>query len=426
MSNISKEILKNYVNEQKFRNPNEVLAAMKEMFKNVLQEALEAEMDSQLGYDKYDVTEKQTTNSRNGYSKKTIKSELGAVELNIPRDRNGEYEPKIIPKYKRNVTGIEDKVMALYAAGMTTRDISEQVKNLYDVDLSSEMVSNITNRILPVVAEWQNRPLEKTYSFVFMDAIHYKVREDKHIVVKAAYVVLGVNMDGQKEVLGIWIGANESSKFWLSVLNDLKNRGVCNVLVFCVDGLNGFKDAIGAVYPFAKIQRCIIHQLRSSMKYIPYKDKKAFAKDLKAVYGAVNEDAALENLMDAKEKWESKYPNATKSWEDNWDNLVTFFMFPDYIRKIMYTTNAIESLNSQFRKITKTKLIFPGDDSLMKMLYLATQRIRRKLTRSYENWDMVVNQLNILFSEILNEHSTHQGLCPRTPEVYRICSVRNG
>lgn len=403
MSNISKEILRNYVNEQKFKSPDEVLAAMKEMFKDVLQEALEAEMDTQLGYDKYDITEKQTTNSRNGYSKKTIKSELGAVELNIPRDRNGEYEPKIIPKYKRNVTGIEDKVMALYAAGMTTRDISEQVKNLYDVDLSSEMVSNITNRILPVVAEWQNRPLEKTYSFVFMDAIHYKVREDKHIVVKAAYVVLGVNMDGQKEVLGIWIGANESSKFWLSVLNDLKNRGVCNVLVFCVDGLNGFKEAIGAVYPFAKIQRCIIHQLRSSMKYIPYKDKKAFAKDLKAVYGAVNEDTALENLMDAKEKWESKYPNAIKSWEDNWDNLVTFFMFPDYIRKIMYTTNAIESLNSQFRKVTKTKLIFPSDDSLMKMLYLATKRISRKWTRSYENWDLVVNQLNILFSEVLNK-----------------------
>ncbi|UZQ49891.1 IS256 family transposase [Clostridium kluyveri] len=403
MSNISKEILRNYVNEQKFKSPDEVLAAMKEMFKDVLQEALEAEMDTQLGYDKYNVTEKQTTNSRNGYSKKTIKSELGPVELNIPRDRSGEYKPKIIPKYKRNVTGIEDKVMALYAAGMTTRDISEQVKNLYDVDLSPEMVSNITNRILPVVAEWQNRPLEKTYSFVFMDAIHYKVREDKRIIVKAAYVVLGVNMDGQKEVLGIWIGANESSKFWLSVLNDLKNRGVCNVLVFCVDGLNGFKEAIGAVYPFAKIQRCIIHQLRSSMKYIPYKDKKAFAKDLKAVYGAVNEDAALENLMDAKEKWEGKYPNAIKSWEDNWDNLVTFFMFPDYIRKIMYTTNAIESLNSQFRKVTKAKLIFPNDDSLMKMLYLATQRISKKWTRSYENWDMVVNQLNILFSEILNK-----------------------
>ena len=403
MSNISKEILRNYVKEQNFKDPNDVLAAMKEMFKEVLQEALEAEMDTQLGYDKYDVTEKQTINSRNGYSKKTIKSELGAVQLNIPRDRNGEYEPKIIPKYQRNVTGIEEKVMALYAAGMTTRDITEQVKNLYDVEMSAEMVSNITNRIIPVVTEWQNRPLEKTYSFVFMDAIHYKVREDKQIVVKAAYVVLGVNMDGQKEVLGIWIGANESSKFWLSVLNDLRNRGVENVLIFCVDGLNGFKEAIGAVYPFAKIQRCIIHQLRASMKYIPHKDKKAFAADLKAVYGAVNEEAALENLISAKDKWGNKYPNAIKSWEDNWDNLITFFVFPGYIRRIIYTTNAIESLNSQFRKVTKTKLIFPNDESLMKMLYLATEKISTKWTRVYANWDFVISQLNILFSEILNK-----------------------
>lgn len=403
MSNISKEILRNYIQEQDFKNPTDVLAAMKEMFKEVLQEALEAEMDTQLGYDKYDVTEKQTTNSRNGYSKKTIKSELGPVQLNIPRDRNGEYEPKLIPKYQRNVTGIEEKVMSLYAAGMTTRDITEQVKNLYDIEMSAEMVSNITNRIIPVVAEWQNRPLEKTYSFVFMDAIHYKVREDKHIVLKAAYVVLGVNMDGQKEVLGIWIGANESSKFWLSVLNDLRNRGVENVLIFCVDGLNGFKEAIGAVYPFAKIQRCIIHQLRSSMKYIPHKDKKAFVSDLKAVYGAVNEEAALENLIAAKDKWGNKYPNAIKSWEDNWDNLITFFAFPGYIRRIVYTTNAIESLNSQFRKVTKTKLIFPNDESLMKMLYLATEKVSKKWTRVYANWDLVISQLNILFSEILNK-----------------------
>jgi len=402
MSNISKEILRNYIMEQNFTSPNEVLAAMKEMFKDVLQETLEAEMDTQLGYDKYDVSEKQTENSRNGYSKKTIKSELGTVELNIPRDRNGEFEPKILPKYQRNVTGIEDKIMALYAAGMTTRDISEQVRNLYDVEMSAEMISNITNRIIPIVTEWQNRPLEKTYSFVFMDAIHYKVRDEKHIVVKAAYVVLGVNMDGEKEVLGIWVGANESSKFWLSVLNDLRNRGVQDVLIFCVDGLNGFKEAIGAVYPFAKIQRCIIHQLRASMKYIPYKDKKAFVADLKTVYNAVNEDAALENLISAKEKWSSKYPNAIKSWEDNWDNLITFFEFPEYIRRIIYTTNAIESLNSQFRKVTKTKLIFPNDESLMKMLYLATEKVSKKWTRVYSNWDLVINQLNILFREILN------------------------
>jgi putative transposase len=403
MSTISKEILRNYIKEQNFQSPDDILGAMKEMFREVLQEALEAEMDTQLGYDKYDVTEKQTDNSRNGYSKKTIKSELGAVEINIPRDRNGEFEPKILPKYQRNINGIEDKVMALYAAGMTTRDIAEQVKNLYDIDISAEMVSNITNRIIPVVSDWQKRPLEKTYSFVFMDAIHYKVRDDKQIVLKAAYVVLGVNMDGEKEVLGIWVGANESSKFWLSVLNDLKNRGVQDVLIFCVDGLNGFKEAIGAVYPFAKIQRCIIHQLRASMKYVPYKDKKAFTADLKSVYGSINEEVALENLLYAKEKWGKKYPNAIKSWEDNWDNLVTFFAFPEYIRKIVYTTNCIESLNSQFRKVTKTKLIFPNDESLMKMLYLATEKISKKWTRAYANWDLVINQLNILFHEVLNK-----------------------
>ncbi|MBU3102481.1 MULTISPECIES: IS256 family transposase [Clostridium] len=403
MSNISKEVLRDYINEQKFTNPTEVLTAMKSMFKDILQETLEAEMDSQLGYDKYELSEKRTPNSRNGYSKKTVKSELGSVEVNIPRDRNGEFEPKILPKYQRNITGIEDKIMALYATGMTTRDISEQVKNLYEVEISAEMVSNITNRIMPVVTEWQNRALEKTYSFVFLDAIHYKVRDDKHIIIKAAYVVLGVNMDGEKEVLGIWIGTNESSKFWLSVLNDLRNRGLKNVLLFCIDGLSGFKEAIEAVYPFAKIQRCIIHQLRASMKYIPHKDKKAFAKDLKAVYGAVNEDLALENLMSAKETWGSKYPNAIKSWEDNWDNLITFFAFPDYIRRIIYTTNAIESLNSQFRKVTKTKLIFPNDDSLMKMLYLATEKVSKKWTRAYANWDLVISQLNILFSEVLNE-----------------------
>ncbi|HHZ14278.1 MAG: IS256 family transposase [Caldicoprobacterales bacterium] len=403
MSNISKEVLRKYVQEQKFKNSTEVLNAMKEMFKDVLQEALEAEMDLQLGYDKYNISEKQVQNSRNGYSKKTVKTELGEIDLDIPRDRNGEFQPQIIPKYQRNITGIEDKIMALYAAGMTTRDISDQIKNLYDVDVSAEMVSNITNRILPIVTEWQNRPLESTYSFVFMDAIHYKVREDKHIVVKAAYVVLGVNMHGEKEVLGIWVGANESSKFWLSVLNDLKNRGVDDVLIFCVDGLNGFKEAIGAAYPFAKIQRCIIHHLRSSMRYVSYKDRRTFAADLKTIYTAVNEDTALENLLSVKETWGNKYPSAIKSWEDNWDDLITFLAFPGYIRKIMYTTNAIESLNSQFRKVTKAKLIFPSDESLMKMLYLATQNVSKKWTRIYPDWDLVINQLNIMFEDVLNK-----------------------
>lgn len=401
MSDLSKELLRAYINEQNFTNPNEVLSSLKELFKDVLQEALEAELDETLGYGKHEVS--GNTNSRNGYSKKTIKSELGEISLNIPRDRNGEFEPQIIPKHQRNVNGIEDKILSLYSKGMTTRDISEQIKELYDVEISAETVSNITNRILPLVSEWQNRPLDKTYSFIFMDAIHYKVREDKRVVVKAAYVVIGVDLDGNKEVLGIWIGANESSKFWLSVLNDLKSRGVQDVLIFCVDGLNGFKEAIGATFPFAKIQRCIIHQIRSSMKYVPYKDKKAFVTDLKSIYTAVTESEAMENLIDVKEKWVHKYPNAIKSWEDNWDNLSTFFEFSPYIRKIIYTTNVIESLNSQFRKVTKTKLIFPTDESLLKMLYLATERVHAKWTRSYADWDLVINELKIIFSDTFSK-----------------------
>lgn len=401
MSNMSKDFLRNYIKEQNFNDSNDVLNSLKDLFKDVLQEALAAELDDMLGYEK-NLTN-QCDNSRNGYSKKTIKSELGPITLNIPRDRNGEFEPKIIPKHQRNINGIEDKILNLYASGMTTRDVAEQIKALYDIEISAETVSNITNRIMPLVSEWQNRPLGKTYSFVFMDAIHYKVREDKHIVVKAAYVVIGVNMDGMKEVLGIWIGANESNKFWLSVLNDLKHRGVQNVLVFCVDGLKGFKEAIGAVYPFSKIQRCIIHQIRFSMKYIPHKDKKEFAKDLKTIYGSVNETEGMENLIELREKWGSKYPNAVKSWEDNWDNLSTFFEFSPSIRKIVYTTNVIESLNSQFRKFTKTKLIFPNDDSLMKMLYLATEKVNKKWTRNYPNWDLVINELTILFNEYLSK-----------------------
>lgn len=260
---------------------------------------------------------------------------------------------------------------------MTTTDIKDQIRELYDVEISAETVSNITSRIMPLVSEWQNRPLEKTYSFVFMDAIHYKVREDKQIVVKAAYVVLGVNMDGEKEVLGIWIGANESSKFWLSVLNDLKNRGVENVLILCADGLKGFKEAISAVYPFAKIQRCIVHQIRASVKYIPYKDKKAFIADLKKIYGAVNEDAAMAALLELQEKWGSKYPNAVSSWKENWDNLITFFAFPNFIRKIMYTTNVIENLNSQFRKVTKNKKYFQLMKAFLKSCISQPKRFLR-------------------------------------------------
>ena len=402
MSALPKELIRNFISQQKFESTDDVLDLLKDMFKDVLQETLEVELEEKLGYDRYNISEKQTPNSRNGYSKKTVKSELGPVEISIPRDRNGEFEPQIIPKHQRNITGIEDKVLSLYTAGLSTRDIHYQIKELYDVEISADMVSKITDRILPMVQEWQNRSLETTYSFVFLDAIHFKVREDKQVVNKAAYVAIGVNMDGEKDVLGIWIGANETSKFWLAVLNDLRSRGAKNVLIFCTDGLNGFQEAIGAVYPKSKIQRCIIHQIRSSMKYVASGDQKAFTKDLKTIYTAINEDQALSNFIEVKNKWGSKYPTAIKSWEEHWDSLSTLFMFPTETRKIMYTTNVIESLNSQYRKLTKTKLIFPTDQSLQKMLYLATTKITSKWTMRYRGWDLVLNQLSILFNDVLN------------------------
>jgi putative transposase len=377
---------------------------MKDMFKDVLQEMLEAEMDVTLGYSKNEAKGKDTTNIRNGYSSKSLKTKYGNIEMDIPRDRKGEFEPKIVPKYQRNISGIEDKIIALYARGMSTRDIHDQVKDIYGIEVSAEMVSKITEKIVPEIKEWQSRPLETVYPFVFMDAIHYKIRDNGQIVNKAAYVVLGINMEGYKDVLGIWIGENETSKFWLGVLNELKNRNVQDVLIFSVDGLTGLKEAIEAVYPKAFIQRCIIHQLRNSFKYVSYKHLKEFSKDFKAVYKAPSEEAALEALYEVKDKWGNQYPYALKSWETNWDVLSTFFKYPDEIRKIIYTTNIIEGLHRQFRKVTKSKSVFPSDAALEKMLYLATKNIMTKWTQRYRNWDMVLNQLLIMFPDQLEQY----------------------
>jgi putative transposase len=361
-------------------------------------------MDVTLGYGKNEAKDKDTTNIRNGYSSKTLKTKFGNIEMDIPRDRNSEFEPKIVPKYQRNISGIEDKIIALYARGMSTRDIHDQVKDIYGIEVSAEMVSKITEKIVPEIKEWQSRPLETVYPFVFMDAIHYKIRDNGQIVNKAAYVVLGINMDGYKDVLGIWIGENETSKFWLGVLNELKNRNVQDVLIFSVDGLTGLKEAIEAVYPKAYIQRCIIHQLRNSFKYVSYKHLKEFSKDFKAVYKAPSEEAALEALYEVKDKWANQYPYALKSWETNWDVLSTFFKYPDEIRKIIYTTNIIEGLHRQFRKVTKSKSVFPSDAALEKMLYLATKNIMTKWTQRYRNWDMVLNQLLIMFPDQLEQY----------------------
>ncbi len=404
MSATPAELMKEYVNSQNFGSTTEVMAAMKEMFRDVLQQVMECELDNKLGYEKSERTSEndETTvskNYRNGYSQKTIKSQLGEVQVKIPRDRNGEYEPKIIEKYNRNADGIEEKILSLYSCGMSQRDIAEQIKNLYDVEISPELVSKISEKIMPEVTAWQNRPLENVYPFVFMDAIHYKVREDHQIVTKAAYVVLGITMDGCKDILGIWIGEHESSKFWLSVLNDLKSRGVLDVYLFCVDGLKGFREAISAVYPKAQIQRCIIHQIRYSTRFVGYKDIKQLMADLKLVYKAVTEEEALENLMTFKEKWGKKYPSCIKTWEDNWDILSTFFAYPPEIRKIIYTTNIIEGLNRQFRQVTKNKPSFTNDDSLRKLLYLASKNIVERWTQRCRNWDVVLNQLNIMFED---------------------------
>ena len=396
--------MKEYVNSQKFTSTTEIMEAMKAMFGDVLQQVMEAELDTKLGYEKSerasnDDESSLSKNYRNGHSKKTVKTQLGEVTINIPRDRNGEYEPSIIGKYNRNADGMEEKILSLYSCGMSQRDISEQIKNLYDVEISPELVSKISEKIMPEVTAWQNRPLNSIYPFVFMDAIHYKVKENHQYVTKAAYVVLGINMDGRKDILGIWIGEHESAKFWLNVLNDLKNRGVQSVYVFCVDGLTGFREAISSVYPKAQIQRCIIHQIRSSTKFVSYKDIKKLMSDLKTVYQAINEEEALNNLMKFKETWGKTYPSCVKSWEENWDILSTFFAYPAEVRRIIYTTNIIEGLNRQFRSITKTKPSFTNDDSLRKMLYLASKKIVEHWTARCRNWDQVLNQLDIMFSE---------------------------
>ena len=404
MGVLPKEVVREIIKENNFQTPQEIMKFLKDSFKDILQEMLEAEMDVHLGYSKGEKPPANSDNTRNGYSSKTVRSELGPVELNIPRDRKGEYNPKIVPKYSRDVSGIEEKVISLYAKGMSTRDIHEQIKELYGVEVSAELVSKITERIVPEIKEWQNRPLEKVYPFIFMDAIHYKVRDEGQVNKRAAYVVVGIDLEGYKDILGIWIGDNESAKFWLGVLNDLRNRGVEDVLVFCVDGLTGLEEAIEAVYPKAEVQRCIIHQLRNSFKYVSYKDLKEFTKDFKSVYTAPNEEAALERLYELKEKWGKEYPYAFRSWENNWDVISPFFKYPPEIRKIMYTTNIIEGLHRQFRKVTKTKSVFPSDGALEKMLYLASINVMKKWTQRYHNWDQVLNQLLIMYGSRIENY----------------------
>ena len=377
----------------------DVQEMLKDLLGDTLQGMLEAEMDEKLGYSKYDYRNKETDDSRNGYSKKTVTSSLGEIDLDIPRDRKGEFEPQAVKKNQTDISNIEDQVLSMYAKGMTTRDISEHLASVYGVDASAEMISHMTDRILPIAKEWQNRPLEKKYAIVFMDAVHFHVRQDNQTVKKAVYVAIGTRLNGHREVLGMWIGGNESAKYWLGVLNEIKNRGVEDIMIVSVDGLTGFGDAISAVFPKAEIQRCIVHQIRYSTKFISYKDIKPFMKELKQVYQAPTEEAALEALDSLEENWGTKYPTSIASWRNNWPQLSAYFKYPAEIRKLIYTTNSIENFNRQLRKVTKNRSIFPTDDALFKLLYLAMMDITKKWTGKSWDWGQTLDQLCIYFGD---------------------------
>lgn len=377
---------------------------VKDLFKDlvgaVLSNGLEGELESELGYSKYDYRNKETDNSRNGHTSKRLRSSVGEVEISVPRDRKGEFDPQLVKKHQTSLSGdIEEKILSMYAKGMTTGDIEGHIREIYGLSVSDSTISRVTDKILPVVREWQNRPLEEVYAVVFMDAIHFHVRSEGTIVKKAVYIAIGLRVDGIRDVLGMWIGENESAKFWLSILNNLKNRGVQDILIACVDGLTGFTNAIEAVYPRTEIQQCIIHQIRNTTRFVSYKDIKALMADLKKVYAAVDEETALRQLDELESIWGKKYPKIAESWRRNWANLSAYFKYPQEVRTLIYTTNAIEGFNRQLRKVTKSKSVFPTDDSLLKMLYLAMIDITRKWTGRRKDWGIIHAQLEIFFGD---------------------------
>ena len=383
---------------------DDIQSLFKETIAEFMENGLEVELDEELGYDRYDHKNKNTDNSLNGYSKKTLKTSFGETEIDIPRDRNGEFEPQLLKKNQTSISAdIEEKILSMYAKGMSTGDIETHIRDIYGIDVSDTTVSRITDKILPAAKEWQQRPLEPIYAVVFLDAIHYHVRSEGQIVKKAVYIAIGIDLEGKKDVLGMWVGENESAKYWLTVLNSLRNRGVEDIFIACTDNLTGFSAAIEAIYPKTEIQNCIIHQLRNSARYVSYKDIKALMADLKAVYAAVDEPSALHALDVFAEHWDSKYPQIAKSWRENWANLSTYFKYPEEIRRLIYTTNAIEGFNRQLRKVTKAKSVFPTDDSLFKMLYLSMADITKKWTGRRQDWGKIHAQLAVFFEDRLPE-----------------------
>ena len=376
----------------------------RETIAEFIEDGLDAEMDEHLGYGRYDTKEKETDDSRNGHSSKTLRTSFGDMPIQVPRDRKGEFNPVILKKNQTSISqDVEEKIISMYAKGMTTTDIGDHIQDIYGIEVSESTVSRITDKVLPAAKEWQQRPLESVYAVMFMDAIHYHVRSEGQIVKKGVYIAIGIDLEGRKDVLGMWVGENESAKYWATVLNSLRNRGVEDVFIACTDNLSGFSNAIEAVFPKADIQNCIIHQLRNSSKYVSYKDLKALMADLKEVYAAVDEPSAEEALDCFAEKWDKKYPKISASWRENWANLSTYFKFPEELRRLIYTTNAIEGFNRQLRKVTKSKAVFPTDDSLFKMLYLAMLDITKKWTGRRQDWSVIHAQLSVYYADRMPE-----------------------
>jgi len=380
---------------------NDIQAKLKRLFAGTIEQMLESEMDEHLGYEKHSNSGDNSGNSRNGYDHKTIYSDYGASEIEIPRDRNGEFEPKVVAKRQTRTDEIEQKIMAMYSKGMSQRDIEDNLREIYGAEISQSLISRITDKILPEVNEWQNRPLDAIYPIIFFDGIMFKSRKDSQIINKCIYSVLGIDMEGHKDILGTWISENESASFWAGVCGDLKKRGVTDIFIASHDNLKGLGEAINAVFPKTKQQLCIVHQIRNSVKFVPYKDRKAVCADLKKVYGAVNLDDAEYSKEEFREKWDKKYPAILRSWDDNWAELTTFFEYPPEIRHLIYTTNAVEAYHRMVRKFTKSKAIFPTDDSIRKVVYLSVKEIIKKWTAPARDWGMAYSQFVIFFADRL-------------------------
>ena len=401
MTEGKRNIIQQLLQEYDIETAEDIQDALKDLLGGTIKEMMEAEMDDHLGYQKSERSD--SDDYRNGYKSKRVNSSYGSMDIDVPQDRKSTFEPQIVKKRQNDISDIDQKIISMYAKGMTTRQISETIEDIYGFETSEGFISDVTDKILPQIEDWQNRPLDEVYPILYIDAIHYSVRDNGVIRKLAAYVILGINTEGKKEVLSITVGDNESSKYWLSVLNELKNRGVKDILIICADGLSGIKEAIAAAFPKTEYQRCIVHQVRNTLKYVPDKDRKAFASDLKTIYHASDEEKARMALDRVTEKWTAKYQNSMKRWYDNWDAITPIFKFSPDVRKVIYTTNAIESLNSTYRKLNRQRSVFPSDTALLKALYLATFEATKKWTMSIRNWGQVYGELSIMYEGRLPE-----------------------